>query len=62
MLILSASPRKSDSSAWSVLIAAKVRYGGGVSDEWNILQETEGAHYDQLKGLILPKYMELCIA
>jgi CRISPR-associated helicase Cas3/CRISPR-associated endonuclease Cas3-HD len=53
---------KSDHPAWGVLIAAKLRYGGGVSDEWYILQETDDVKYDDIIGLNLPKYMGLCIA
>lgn len=46
------------------LIPAKLRYakGGGTSDEWFILQETDEARYDDVVGLILPNTMQVFIA
>lgn len=46
------------------LIPAKLRYGkgGGTSDEWYILQETDEARYDDVIGLILPKSLQIFIA
>ncbi len=46
---------KSDHPAWGVLIAAKLRYGGGVSDEWYILEDRNNEFYDGVSGLCLPK-------
>jgi len=44
------------------LIPAKLRYGKGTSDEWFIFQETEEGKYDDVKGLILPKTLQIYIA
>ena len=44
------------------LIPAKLRYGKGTSDEWFIFQETEEGKYDDIKGLILPKTLQIYIA
>ena len=44
------------------LIPAKLRYGKGTSDEWCIFQETEEGKYDDIKGLILPKTLQIYIA
>ncbi|MDQ7837935.1 MAG: CRISPR-associated helicase Cas3' [Thermodesulfobacteriota bacterium] len=44
------------------LIPAKLRYGKGTSDEWFIFQETEDGKYDDIKGLILPKTLQIYIA
>jgi len=46
---------KSDHPAWGVLIQAKLRYGGGVSDEWFILEDRDGEYYDNVVGLRLPQ-------
>jgi hypothetical protein len=46
---------KSDHPAWGVLIQAKLRYGGGVSDEWFILEDRDGEYYDDVIGLRLPQ-------
>lgn len=46
---------KSDHPAWGVLIQAKLRYGGGVSDEWYILEDRDGEYYDDVIGLRLPQ-------
>lgn len=44
------------------LIPAKLKYGKGTSDEWFIFQETEDGKYDDIKGLILPKTLQIYIA
>lgn len=44
------------------LIPAKLKYGKGISDEWFIFQETEDGKYDDIKGLILPKTLQIYIA
>ncbi len=46
---------KSDHPAWGVLIPAKLRYGGGASDEWFILENRDGEYYDNVIGLRLPQ-------
>lgn len=46
---------KSDHPAWGVLIAAKLRYGRGPSDEWYILEDRNNEFYDGVSGLCLPK-------
>lgn len=46
---------KSDHPAWGVLIAAKLRYGGGTSDEWYILEDRNNEFYNGVSGLCLPK-------
>ncbi len=46
---------KSDHPAWGVLIAAKLRYGGGSSDEWYILEDHNNEFYETVSGLCLPK-------
>ncbi len=46
---------KSDHPAWGVLIAAKLRFGGGVSDEWFILEDRDGEYYNDVIGLRLPQ-------
>jgi len=48
----------------SSLIPAKLRYGkgGGTSDEWFVLQETDEVRYDDVVGLILPNTLQVFIA
>lgn len=47
--------------AWSVLIPAKLRRGGE-SDEWFILEDPHGRHYDDTFGLRLPDSDPIFIA
>ncbi len=47
--------------AWSVLIPAKLRRGGE-SDEWFILEDPHGKHYDDTFGLRLPDSDPIFIA
>jgi CRISPR-associated endonuclease/helicase Cas3 len=48
-------------SAWSVLLSARLRRGG-VSDEWFILEDPHGRHYDDTFGLRLPDSDPIFIA
>lgn len=45
---------KPEHPAWSVLLPARLRRGGA-SDEWFILEDPHGRHYDDTFGLRLPE-------
>ncbi|WP_296810074.1 CRISPR-associated endonuclease Cas3'' [Thiocapsa sp.] len=49
---------RADHPAWSILIPAKLRRTGKVErkhEEWFILEDPRGKHYDETRGLILPQ-------
>ncbi len=48
--------------AWSAIIPAKLRWGGGVSDEWFILEDPNNDFYDDICGLQLPQSNQVFIA
>jgi len=48
--------------AWSAMIPAKLRWGGGVSDEWFILEDPNDEFYDDALGLRLPQSNQVFIA
>lgn len=50
-----------DHPAWGILIPAKLRRGG-TSDEWFILEDPDGRHYDPTLGLVLPQSEQVFIA
>ncbi len=52
---------KPDHPAWGVLIPAALRRGA-VSDEWFILEDPGGEHYDDILGLRLPDSDPIFIA
>jgi hypothetical protein len=52
---------RSGHAAWGILIPARFR-NKGVSDEWFILEDPHGDHYDDTLGLILPESEQVFIA
>lgn len=55
---------KADHPAWSVLIPAKLRRTGKIAREqndWFILEDPSGIHYDGIQGLTLPQAEQVLI-
>ncbi|MEY6434161.1 CRISPR-associated endonuclease Cas3'' [Thioalkalicoccus limnaeus] len=55
---------RADHPAWGVLIPAKLRRTGKADhqqDEWFILEDSRGDHYDETLGLILPQAEQVLI-
>ena len=55
---------KADHPAWSVLIPAKLRRTGKIAreqNEWFILEDPSGIHYDGIQGLTLPQAEQVLI-
>jgi len=48
--------------AWGAIIPAKLRWGGGVSDEWFLLEDPNNDFYDDIRGLQLPQSNQVFIA
>jgi CRISPR-associated helicase Cas3/CRISPR-associated endonuclease Cas3-HD len=56
---------RADHPAWSILIPAKLRRTGKAErkhEEWFILEDPRGKHYDETRGLILPQSERVLIA